>query len=52
LLVDSEKVFVQLMYREDGKEWASEIFTQLDETVTLKNYDVQFTLADIYQDLK
>lgn len=48
VLVDSEKIFVECMAKNQAGEWTSEIFTNISELVVLPNLDIEIPLSDIY----
>jgi Uma2 family endonuclease len=49
VLVDQYRVQVEYFRRVSGKQWELQVFTRLDESLSLKSIEVKLPLEQIYQ---
>jgi Uma2 family endonuclease len=49
IMIDSRKILVEV-YRREGKKWSLYTFNA-DEEVQLASLDIQFSVADVYEDI-
>ena len=52
IVVDQDEMLVELHTRSDDGQWSTQYFTEPDDTMILKRFDLSVRLADVYERVK